>query len=496
MPVDPLSQFAHEKVAEDSAPATAMEDPGYKIPRTISRSALDPGERALAAVAAVSGGLATTIAPIISRMAMAPLLSKDSISWKGAPPIQDAESIAHGLSKKPGYGTKGTILGLFDVKGRPRTIPTDAAGLEKFRNKYIGQLVNIQPVVDSFIDKHNLKEKGVRINIQHGPLSQKGGGGFSKANKQVFLPRAGKALALHELGHAADYTKGFGKIRRFTDPLLSRGMMVALPVALAAGDRIKEMIPGTVDDTAISFLQNNAPEIMGATLAATTLFPEAKASFLAVKHLKDLEKAGKQPAGTAMKAARKLIPFWGTYLLGAVPAIVGMSLARKYMRSARKEKGELEGDIEKKLQDIEKSAGVGDWISHAKDLGHITKEIGKGTTNLIRNKGTLRQVGRAAKETGQSPEFIWGAMASAVPATLGALYMYGTPGGELIRDRLDPQARDIMLGHRPKDIPGAVHKEEQWRKENPLRFAGLVALGAAMSGGIMTKFMHDLTKVL
>ena len=41
--------------------------------------------------------------------------------------------------------------------------------------------------------------------------------------------------------------------------------------AMIAGDRIKEMIPGTIDDRAIEFMQNHAPEIMGATLAATQL---------------------------------------------------------------------------------------------------------------------------------------------------------------------------------------------------------------------------------
>lgn len=502
MAEDPLQWFAHEKVAEDSAPSFAMEEE-YKIPQMLSKSSLDPGERALAAVAAVSGSLATTIAPMIGRIAVSGPMERGSVSWKGAPPLQNVESIAHAFSVggAPGapLGTKGSIMGLFNVEGRPRANPglMSPEAAHKFEQKYIAKLREIQPVVDSFIDKHKLTEKGVRINIQHGPLSGKGGGGFSLANKQVFLPRVGKELALHELGHAADYTGRFGSLRRFAEPALKRGVMVALPVALAAGDRIKEMIPGTIDDKAISFMQNNAPEIMGATLAATSLFPEAKASFLAVSHLRDLEKAGKQPAGTALAAAKKLAPFWGTYLIGAIPAIVGMSLARKYMRDARHEKGELQEDIEKQIQEVEKNASfVGDWISHAKDLGHITKQIGKGTTKLVTDKGTIRQISQAAKHTGSSPEFIWGAVTSALPATMGALYMYGTPGGELIRDRLDMKAQTALLGHGPKQVPGIAGKDEVWRKENPLRFAGLVAMGAALSGGIMSKFIHDLTKVL
>lgn len=486
----------HEKVALASAPNTAGMDDDYKIPQTLSRSAFDPGERALAAIASVSGSLATKVVPVVSRMFVSPAMERGSVSWRGVPPIQDAESIAHGLSSPQGLETKGKVLGLFNVKGRTRAIPKGGPELDKFTRKYIGKILEIQPVVDSFIDKHKLAEKGVRINIQHGPLSMQGGGGFSKATKQVFLPRLSKAVALHELGHAADYTKGFGKIRRLTDPVLSRSVMIALPIALAAGDRIKEMIPGTIDDKAIAFMQDNAPEIMAATLAATTLIPEAKASYLAVKHLKDMEVAGKQKPGTALKAAKKLIPFWGTYLLGAIPAVVGMSLARKYMRAARSEKSEFEGNVEERIKDLEKNAGLDDWVSQAKDLGYVAKQIGSGTAQLIKGKNTLRRVSSAAKETGQSPEFIWGAISSAIPATMGALYMYGTPGGDLVRGRLEEKPRDIMLGHTKRKVPGISRKDEQWRKDNPLRFAGLVALGAAMAGGITTKFMHDMMKVL
>jgi hypothetical protein len=507
---DPLHFFAHEKVAEDSAPSSAMEDAeeDYTIPQTLSRSALDPGERALAGVASVSGSLATSLVPFVTRLALTYddkkvwSLGEGAASWKGQPVIQNAKSIAEGLDPNAGRGavnTKGKVLGLFDVKGRERKFPMVPGSPARlaWEKRYIGKLQEIQPVVDSFIDKHNLTKKGVRINIQSGPLSGRGGGSFNMANKQVYLPNVGKELALHELGHAADYTGRFGKLRRFAEPVLKRSVMVALPVALAAGDRIKEMIPGTVDDKAISFMQDHAPEIMGATIAATTLFPEAKASILAVKHLKELELAGKQPKGTALRAVKKLAPFWGTYLVGAIPAIVGMSLARKYMREARKDKASHNEEMEKHIEEIEKKAGIGkDLFESGKDLIHVTRQIGRGTKNLIRDPDTIRHIGRAAKETGQSPEFVLGALSSAVPAAMGALYMYGTPGGELIRNRLDPHAQKTLLGHGSREVPGIAGKDEEWRKDNPLRFAGLVAVGAALSGGIMTKFLHDLTKVL
>lgn len=487
--IDPLGYFSHEKCADDSAPSTGEDN--YVIPRMLSRSSLDPGERALAAVASVAGSTSVKLAPIIAKVLLADRIELDSVAWKGVPPIQNIESFAHAFdpNRSSGMSAKSRFMGLFDIEGRAKKIPTN--------DIYFKKVDEIQPVVDSFIDKHNLKKKGVRLNIQHGFLSSQGGGSFSKANKNIFLPRVSKELALHELGHAADYTKGFGKVRRFTEPAIRKSIMVALPIALAAGDRIKEMIPGTVDDKAISFMQDNAPEIMAATLAATTLFPEAKASILALQHLRDMEQKGKQAKGTTLRAAKKLLPMWGTYVLGAIPAVVGMSLARKFMRAAREEKAELKEDVEKRIAEIEKNAGVySNLMNGLADIGQIAKEVSKGTKELIVNKGTMGRIKNSAKHVGTSPEFIFGALTSAVPATLGALYMYGTPSGELVRGRLDQKATNAMVGVKRKKAPIAHSIEEEWRNENPLRFAGIVGLGAAMSGGIITKIMHDLTKAL
>jgi len=493
---DPLSWFVNEKVAADPEPQPLLED-DYKIPHRPSLSAFDPGERAMAGITSVSSSLATAIIPMVGRALSVGILERKDpetkiprhLGWN-ATPLEDASSIRESLSQ-PLKSRGGTArpLGLFDIEGRPRPYPGP---------NFQAKIMEIQPVVDSFIDKHNLKEKGVTLNIRKGPLSSRAGGGFSLANKRVTLPSVGKELALHELGHAADYTKGLGKVRRFTDPILKKSVLTALPIAMVAGDRIKEMIPGTVDDKAISFMQDHAPEIMAATLTATTLIPEAKASILAVKHLREMERAGQQPAGTAMKAAKRLAPFWGTYLLGAIPAVVGMSLARKYMREARAEKEEAHEDLRKSIEEglgsLEKTSG--DLVSGIKDLAHVSKQIGRGVYDLATHKGTLGRIGRAAKETGTSPEFVWGAMNAALPATMGALYMYGTEGGSHIRSRLEPGSQEKMLEHSSKNILGAANMDEAWREKHPLRFAGMVAAGAALSGGIMSKFIHDLMRVL
>src|SRR4029453_8289624 len=106
------------------------------------------------------------------------------------------------------------------------------------------------------------------------------------------------------------------------EPVLQRAAMAALPIALIAGDEIARAIPGTIDDHAIRFMQAHAPTILGATLAATQLYPEAKASWLAIRPPHEVE-----GGGAAWRAAKKLLPQLGGYALLTIPPIVGMALA-------------------------------------------------------------------------------------------------------------------------------------------------------------------------
>jgi hypothetical protein len=244
------------------------------------------------------------------------------------------------------------------------------------------------------------------------------------------------------------------------------------------------MLPGTVDDHVISFMQNHAPAIMGATLAATTLYPEAKASALAVRHIHQTE--GPEAARAALK---KLVPAWGSYLLGAIPAVVGMALARKYMREARADKA--------KREQTKTSSALQGIVEYGKDLLHVGKQIGTHTADLVTHPHTASKISEAAKTVGTSPEFIHGALASALPAGLASLYMYGTESGKHVRDRIDPYDRHHMLtGASGSGAFLADKVEHKWREDHPYRFAGIVAVGAAMSGGIIAKFMSDLQRVL
>lgn len=498
---DPLDWFTHEKVAAQAPELDGVAQP-YRIPRDIDPNSHDPGERALAGILSVAGSMSAKVTPIVGRLIGQSVVNRASKEWEGTP-IQGASSFQDArrmmvdrLTDDEPIHLKNRVLGLFDID---QTHPSYAemAGRDPRVGELLGAQYNhlgeLSEVVDSFIDKHDLARKGVKINLQNGPISGMGGGRYLPQTKEVYLPNVGPELALHELGHAADYTTRMGKFRSYAEPVLSKGVMAALPIALAAGDHIKEMIPGTIDDKAIEFMQQHAPGIMAGTLAATSLYPEAKASILAIRHIRDLERLGQQPVGSTMRAAKRLAPLFGSYVLGAIPAVVGMALAKKYMNQARAEKQELREHAARQFESIEKSAGIVSGLRAITDVGH---QVGKSAIDIMRQPHTLRRIGRAAKDVGTSPEFIHGALGAALPATLGALYMYGTPGGNEVRARLHPETRDRLLKHKPMDIGAGAHVNERWRNEHPLRFAGLVAMGAALSGGILSRFLHDLTRTL
>jgi hypothetical protein len=518
---DPLKFFLNEKTAGELAPDTALENIEGNEQKPFTRDAdpgsLDPGERAMAGMLAVGGSAAGGLATWVGQTLLRNSLMKGISPASKHMPVQPFEKMREGMKSGP---TKSRILGLFDVESRVPKAPEAAIkdfdrmdrvggaakhpvtkGIAKQRNA----MDDMVRTVDSFIDKHNLKAKGVTTHIKQGPLNWMLGPRYELASKRVYLPDVHKDIALHELGHAADYTKGrVGKTRAVMEPLLRRGAQLAIPTALIAGDRIKEMLPGTIDDKAIEFMQNHAPEIMGATLAATTLYPEAKASVLAVQHVAKTE--GRQ---AAIKSLKRLGAGWGTYLLGAIPAVVGLSLARKYMREARAEKGETEDIVQAKLRELEKTGGLITDIpklvgsaargirSSGRDIAHVGAQIGQQSKKMVQDREVLRRIGAAAKEVGTDPTFIQGAVVSAVPAAMASLYLFGTDSGKEIRKRMDPA--DVARSYAQKDKGMALvtkRTDDKWREDNPLRFAGLVAAGAALSGGIMSKLFSDLARVL
>lgn len=455
MRADPLSFFALDKLGAVGAD-------------NATDARLDPGERALAGLAA-QGSMYAVALPWAGAEVLRHLSTKDAVAWGKVDPLMGVRHLADAASAAA--PSPARVLGLFDVAGRAKNAPGDNW------QRVVGKLDEIHGVVDAFFDKHHLGEKGVTLNFRSGPLSSAMGPHFDTATKKVFTPQLSKEIVLHELGHAADYLGGrVGRVRAIAEPILQRAAIASVPVALIAGDEIARAIPGTVDDKVIRFMQDHAPTIVGATLAATTLFPEAKASILALQHIKAVE-------GTeaALQAAKRLVPAWGTYALGMIPPVVGMALARRYMQKARAHH-EKSASIARAAVDELKDLGL--------DLVHVGRQLGHGTAALVRDPDVGARILGAAKEVGTSPSFVIGALSAAVPATAGALYLYGTKPGEVLREQI------VRVGRSPREIVHQRPHDERWRQEHPASFAGVVGLGTALSAGILTKLITDMKEVL
>lgn len=444
---DPLSFFQWEKVAADlQAQEAAKHEP-------------DPGDKTVAGLAVASGAWAKW-GGRLSNAVLTEVAQKGSVKIKGTP------------TEIPG---QGKFLGLFPLESRPH--PKDP----EFTKKLEAMGEKVFNTVDSFIDKHKLE--GVKVDIRSGPFTSLLGPRYSIPNKTVHLPVLSKEVALHELGHAADYTSGkIGKLRGFLEPGVRNAAYLGLPIAMIAGDRISKMIPGSIDDRAISFLQENAPTIMGATIAATTLYPEAKASVLALRHIKATE-----GLAAAQSAAKKLIPAWSSYALAAIAPVVGLVLAKRYLHRAREAKPEQTEKVASAASGL-----LGDIVSGLKDVQHVAKQIGQGTKDLITQPGTAKRLAAAAKEVGTSPQFLTSALSTAVPASMAALYIYGTPGGKEIL-KTQPEIKQKYI-----DDPNLLARQvsEDNRHRHPLAYAGMVGLGTAFSAGILSHLFSDLAKVL
>ncbi len=122
---------------------------------------------------------------------------------------------------------------------------------KKLNSKEKKSLLNeIGDLGESFSKKHKLRESGIKFNINaKGKLSDY----YNPIKNTVNMSTMSPAVALHEMGHAADYRGNLLKTigRHLPAALAATGV----PLALAYGDEIKEKIPGSVDDKVISFIQ-------------------------------------------------------------------------------------------------------------------------------------------------------------------------------------------------------------------------------------------------
>lgn len=449
---------------------------------------LDPGEQAALAYNSMAKGLALAVP-----FATLPLVYKGlsgTTPWVGTafrgvkhlgrgafpgPSDQGSPALQELIKQKD----KKPFLGLFDLEAKPK-VP----GIVRQDMQEIGMMSD---TVDSFIDKYHLAEKGVTMDFRYSPWSAVRGASYDQVSKVVTMPRASKEILLHELGHAADFTSRAGASRVLRGALPGLLLDGLIPAAYFVGDEIKKAIPGSIDDKVIDFTQKHGPALAMLALATKTLYPEGKASYLAIKHIHDVE-----GAAAAKKAAAKLIPLFGTYALATLPVIAGFSLAKKYYYETHAKQ--------------EKKAGAGvDFVRGAGrslvDMGSRLTDVGtqmwRGLGELTHTPDPVHKLFAAGESIVRSPQFQIGVAYSALPAAVAAYASYGHPGGKAQRAKV--LARQERSGNVSPQVVAERAKDREfdaWREANPAKWAGLVGLGAGITGGLMTKLFHDVGQVV
>ena len=498
---DPLARFPSEKIASvfiRERPEEAIADP--TLSALAGMAALGPLAGATQAISqAVLAGIGQSGGSVFSRQ------------MEGMSGLQKLEDLLEpGLENKVKRPTS-KILGLLNLEepvGRRTKSQVEFSSrvhggtlrvrdLPDFKTQMNlhTKVDQMKDVVDSFIDKHKLPEKGVTMSMRSGPLSFLAREYYDPKRKEIRIGKLNEPILLHELGHAADFTGSTtGKIRAKLGPAIKRIGFAAVPLALVVGDRMKETIPGSIDDKVISFVQDHAPEIIGATLAATTLYPEAKASALALKHIKEVKPEAFIPA------LKKLAPLFGTYLLGAIPAIVGASLGRKWLERARAEKGEL-----KKEGGLKLLKGLGQTLrqiadSVVVDVPLVAAQIGTEFSELMKRPDKWPVIRRAAKEFATDPETLMTGALHGVPAGIAAYYLLNTKGGEIIHEvgkKHVPKRTTFQVEKPlPRGVGLNIKPGDSTFRDNAALYAGVVALGSALSASLLGRVRSDIYRVL
>lgn len=447
---------------------------------------IDPGEAAMAGLTLAAGPLIQRVLPFTINYATGQF--DRPIMWSG-----DQFSGMSRLSQsefEKGWNKSKKILDIFDVKpGRPVAADVDPKYLKLLEKspivdpKELEYLQKISKSVNSMLDKYDLGKKGVKIDLTSGPLSRLRGPDYDPASKRIRLPRIDKDTVLHEIGHAAHRTRPFGGVSRFVQKFLHKGSNLAIPMAYVAGDEIREMFPGKVDDKAIKFIQDNAPAILASTYAASEIYPEVQATTRAVKHVYDTE-----GSKAAKKTLKRLIPPLLGYTLPIIPTIVGIGLARKWHKEAKEEKEALEKRFPKQagfLDDLWDSIGspMLDYGGHAaSQIADQAREISKQNFSDVAKK-----IYNAGIKTIRSPSFASGAAMVGIPAATLAYVKYNTPHGKMYTER----TRQFGRGAPESEL--SYYQEKV--KEDSITPA-IIGVTAALSGGFLNKLFTDIYKVM
>ena len=306
-----------------------------------------------------------------------------------------------------------------------------------------------------------LEEKGLKGKVQVNLTGGLGKNYYNPISKSVNIGTAAPSVALHEIGHAADYKNSLTKTVARKLPHMAA--MVAVPASFGYGDYIKEKIPGSTDDKVIDFIKEHPYATTLAGYGSSTLYPEGKASFLAWQHMKkhrDLAYANKA-------VLRELAPAFGTYALGALPALA-VAGAAKFLYDVSKKK-----PLKKK----------------ASAAGNFYKTV---TTDPVKKERFLRGF--------------------ATGAALGGLglggyvgYRVGGEGGKLMSE-VDRSIAEERIGRDPllnKETKNKFiergRKSTKWQEEHPMATAAIAGGVGALGLGTLLGYLHhnmDLLKKL
>jgi hypothetical protein len=455
-----------------------------KVAKDDPKKVIDPGEAAAAGLAIAAGPLAQQIIPPVASYALSGL-GPEQVPWQGTQvsglskvePFLTAQTEAD-LKKFIGPKTQTRrLLNLFDVRTKPMP--------EGFSPRSIEALAKSYPLIDKMIDRYDLAKKGVKLEFTEAPLASLTGPKWIPHTKTVRMPVVNEELILHELGHAAHETrvgsKAFGAIRNFA----ARAGTLSVPMAFLAGNEIQKMLPGTVDDKIIDFIQKNAPAVMAASYAASELYPEVQATTRAVHHVYKTK-----GAAAARKTLKALMPSMISHVVPIIPVLVGVSLAKKWYF---KEKAK-----EEKTAGVLKNIGQGFWETIgplAAETANIAGQVGRQTSELLRKppEKVMKTLWRSGMDTVKSPEFVSGAVTAGIPAATFAYVYHNTPHGKAYRRALDKHESQFGSVARAEVDLRRVKEEA---RDDSATWPAIVGIGAALSGGFLAKMWSDIAHVL
>lgn len=470
-----------------------------KIAKDDPTKVIDPGEAAAAATALTSGVIAQKILPTAANIALINTLGIPPESYQGLMPRLGAKEFT--MAKGQSTHT-GELLNLFNISAPfpssqelEQLRATDPKAFENLKGNVMKQqkyMEKIKPTIDSMMDRYDLKRKGVKFDIHSGAMARLRGPYYTPSTKTITMPFVNEDYVLHELGHAAHLTKPgaqtFNTMRRF----VKKGLNYAYPMAYLVGNEIQKMVPGKIDDKIISFVQDHSPAIFAGSVLAADVYPEVQATARSVHHV--YKTKGAKAAKSALK---RWLPHLGTYLIPAIPTMVGLAVARKYFKSA-KEKQEKQEKTASFITDA-RNLGSGLWAQFGRPLAQTATEVSGQVSKQVQELASFEPrdiakiVWEAQKKNIKSPEFVAGALTAGIPATTLAIVANDTKYGRMLEEKW--RQRDSKAGPLAQAYAD-VKRLEAKKREGSITYPAIVGITAALSGGMLAKFFTDLGRVL